>query len=380
MRYWNRSNKGQKMSKMFSCTNRNMCLLQERQKQEIVFKPPKNPTYSIIDSNSKSSFGNCFKKLDFKIENIDINTNIPKWLDVSFYNITKEKRTIILIYIKNTSQKNSNTLLYSHSHSTDIGSIIPILIDFSIQFKSDIISYDYSGYGRSNGKTKLENLIPNIDAVIDFLIHDLNVCPDKILLFGRDLGAIPSVYLGTKYQNLTGMILLSPLFGDAITEKSLKVIKIPTFIIHGRNDTSFLQKTLSELVKNIPKVAEWYPKADSPNMIIDTLRYKFYGKIKQFIVQVQNKQDKISFLLSISSMTPSDTDNKEIEIKKNGSLRLIENNYKINESEFQSLDKCSSLFVDDKSRLSNNESQYKSNSKRLQYDDDSEEEEDSDDY
>ena len=83
------------MSKMFSCTNRNMCLLQERQKQEIVFKPPKNPTYSIIDSNSKSSFGNCFKKLDFKIENIDINTNIPKWLDVSFYNITKEKRTII---------------------------------------------------------------------------------------------------------------------------------------------------------------------------------------------------------------------------------------------------------------------------------------------
>lgn len=394
-------------SKFSLCGGKNICYFSEQgnvpyfsEEQFICFKPPKKETYKI-QGKKLSNYGQCFIKVAFFIPLYN-SENFPKHIKVSCYNLYKDKKNIICLHIQNNSineNQPKKTIIYSHSNSTDIGLILPMLVDFSIQFRADIITYDYSGYGKSSGKPRLDNLTENIDVVMDFVSKDLKIDTNNIYLFGRDLGAIPSCFISLRKNiNFKGMILLSPLFGDAITHRTLKEITIPTLVIHGSKDYSFSHIKLSELCKNIRNGVEWYPKDENPDAIILNHRRKFYSKIKDFLIQTQDRKNSKTYLLSGTSnesLVTSYISDNNLEIKQNASLNIVENNYsntKTEDNNCQSLDKSSqhysqeeefqSKFLKDEIKL-NCTLNYGNKCKYLEYDDgddddDDEEEEDDD--
>jgi len=66
-------------------------------------------------------------------------------------------------------------LLYSHGNGSDIGYIHELLSKLAYSIGINIISYDYEGYGLTNGinpSSSEEGCIRTIDIVYDYLISN----------------------------------------------------------------------------------------------------------------------------------------------------------------------------------------------------------------
>ena len=121
------------------------------------------------------------------------------------------------------------------------------------------MAYDYSGYGI--GKDLNNNLITeqstyeDLERVLSFAIHSKNYSIENIFLWGFSLGTGPTVEIGSRYQNLGGVLLQSPLAsiftwldsnlgisydytnGDIFCNiGKIGHIKSNIFIIHGKED------------------------------------------------------------------------------------------------------------------------------------------------
>lgn len=64
----------------------------------------------------------------------------------------------------------------------------------------NIFSYDYSGYGVSNGKPSEKNLYADIDAAWQALRTRYGISPENIILYGQSIGTVPTVDLASRYE------------------------------------------------------------------------------------------------------------------------------------------------------------------------------------
>jgi len=119
----------------------------------------------------------------------------------------------------------------------------------------NIMAYDYSGYGKSNGTPSEKNCYTDIEAAYKYLVEERRIQPEQIVLYGRSLGSGPSCYLAAKTagenRSIAGVILQSPLLsayrvafnfrftlpGDRFPNIDYATrIKCPVFIVHGTQD------------------------------------------------------------------------------------------------------------------------------------------------
>jgi hypothetical protein len=154
----------------------------------VAFNPPTKINYIIEElkkANNKKNRGACYKEIRFihkDYENLEINY---PWIQVSSYQIQKcsTKKKIVLLHIKNTSKRdNKLTYIFSHGNACDLATIYPFLIDLSTQTKSDVISYDYSGYGRSEGSPSEKEICTDLEQVMDFVKTFLCVEMENIIM------------------------------------------------------------------------------------------------------------------------------------------------------------------------------------------------------
>ncbi|CDJ59255.1 hypothetical protein, conserved [Eimeria maxima] len=136
-------------------------------------------------------------------------------------------------------------IIFSHGNSTDIGHMCQV----------NVLAYDYSGYGWSDGKATEAALYADIRRVVAFAVNELKVPPYKIILYGHSVGSGPSCdFVSKRKQKPLGGIILhssiasglrlfinnidkAPWF-DAFqnAEKLKKVHDVPMLLIHGRLD------------------------------------------------------------------------------------------------------------------------------------------------
>ena len=143
---------------------------------------------------------------------------------------------------------NGLTILYSHGNGEDLGMIRSHLEKLS-ESGCNVISYDYPGYGLSSGDPTEDGCFESIDSVLSYMITDLGIKKDKIILWGRSLGSGPSCYLAS--QNIfAGIILESPFLSAFRTVSEIPIIpwdyfqnikfakdiNVPSLVIHGRWD------------------------------------------------------------------------------------------------------------------------------------------------
>jgi pimeloyl-ACP methyl ester carboxylesterase len=107
------------------------------------------------------------------------------------------------------------TILFSHGNAEDLGMIYDWFNDLARVLRVNIMAYDYTGYGKSNGAPCEENCYADIDAAFQYLLDVRRLQPEQIVLYGRSLGSGPSCFLAQKSakegKSVGGVILQSPL-------------------------------------------------------------------------------------------------------------------------------------------------------------------------
>ena len=147
------------------------------------------------------------------------------------------------------------TILFSHGNAEDLGMIYDWFNDLSRVLRVNIMAYDYTGYGKSQGVPNEHSCYADIEAAYRYLITVRKFQPEQIVLYGRSLGSGPSCYLAAKTaregRSVAGVILQSPLlsayrvafnfrftcFGDRFPNVDYApYIRCPVFIVHGTQD------------------------------------------------------------------------------------------------------------------------------------------------
>lgn len=153
---------------------------------------------------------------------------------------------ISALFFRNPSSK--YTILYSHGSREDLGRIKDRLKAYQEKGYS-IFAYDYPGYGTSEGKPNEENINDSIFQAYNYLTKSLKIPPQQILVYGRSLGAGPSLELASNHP--VGGVILEGAFMSAfrtpvyypimlwdIYKNHHKIgrINAPLLVIHGKSD------------------------------------------------------------------------------------------------------------------------------------------------
>jgi fermentation-respiration switch protein FrsA (DUF1100 family) len=140
------------------------------------------------------------------------------------------------------------TVLFSHGNAEDLGSVRPLLpvlrgLGFSV------LAYDYRGYGLSEGQPSERSVYADIDAAHEYLTREVRVRPERIVLYGRSLGAGAAVDLAAR-RRVGGLILESPFltafrvmtripvfpFDEFRNLDKIGRVRCPVLVMHGEAD------------------------------------------------------------------------------------------------------------------------------------------------
>ena len=297
---------------------------------KLKIKAPKS-SY-IITSDIKNS--KDILKVDIKpTKNIFFNMGLlPHWLELSFYSIPKKEgkgKRITAVHIINKCSMSPNpyiydssAIFYCHENETDLLRLVPFLIDISLQMKCDIISFDYLGFGDSNTKPKINTLLQDGEDAIKFSINILKYKIENLILFGKDIGAMPCIHLAgmNDYQNCKSLILCMPLISNNKIEiKNIRSIICKTLLIYElENKEEIEQNDMIALCREIYNEKEWFPIKKKSKEIFD----KFQG-IKKFMEESNDdvySRHRSKFITKLRDFAFTEEENAKKNIKNSGSI------------------------------------------------------------
>ncbi|XP_042903098.1 alpha/beta hydrolase domain-containing protein 17C [Parasteatoda tepidariorum] len=232
---------------------------------KLAFFPPAIKTYELIPTQTNSNRFALYLS--------------PEFCHASLYQLiqqdarfmqTSKGSIIAVVFIKCTENKNY-TILYSHNNANDIGSVFDFCIDLSLKTGCDVVTYDYSGYGRSTGKPSEKNIYADIKAAWDCILAFYEPNPQKIILFGESIGTVPTIDLASKVR-CGGVIVQSPImsalrfvcpndnncrFFDCMNSvRKVRKVTAPVLVVHGTED-DLVDFTHGETIyKNCPRAVE----------------------------------------------------------------------------------------------------------------------------
>jgi fermentation-respiration switch protein FrsA (DUF1100 family) len=145
-------------------------------------------------------------------------------------------------------------ILFCHGNAGNIShrlENVKLLLDQDLQ----VFIYDYRGYGRSKGSPSEKGIYQDGLAAYDYLVSRRKLPPDRIIPFGRSLGAAAAIEITMKREVRALIIesaftstrdmakqmflfqLVSPFLPVNYNNiEKIKTIHAPKFIIHGEKD------------------------------------------------------------------------------------------------------------------------------------------------
>lgn len=172
------------------------------------------------------------------------------------------------------------TILFSHGNAEDIFGSTPFFEELS-RSGFNVFAYDYRGYGASEGTPSENNSYQDAETAYNYLINDLKISPEKIIIHGRSLGGAVSIDLASRKTN--GGLIVESTFVSAfrvLTHYSIypfdkfrnlakiKNVGSPVLFIHGQKDELIpiwhSEKLFVEA--NQPKFSYWIDEAGHNNV------------------------------------------------------------------------------------------------------------------
>ena len=221
--------------------------------------------------------------------------------------------------------KSKYLLISFHCNGIDMFSSFDTIKKIAKKFQLNCLVPEYPGYSLYNYPKNSQKCLDNSLIIYDFVINNMkNISEKNIYVFGRSLGTGPAVYLASK-RNPSSVILLSPYttfaevarsfhendFYNELTKHLRSIdyidkIKIPLCIIHGNNDKlidcSEARKLFERCVENNKKELHLIDK-----MGHNDISY-FFGEMRDLIK---------NFIVKYCPMNEPHIDNTELELDKN---------------------------------------------------------------
>jgi len=174
---------------------------------------------------------------------------------------TKRGNKIACTYIKYTNNPDLHrkkpskfVILFSHGNAVDIGQMPPFYTALARALQTDIMSYDYSGYGESSGSPSEANIYADAKAAFNHLQDIYKFKPEQIIIYGQSIGSVATLDLAARKiaQNCPAIVLHSPLLSGIKvihpnqsrkycidpfpSYEKIKNVKPKVLVIHGTED------------------------------------------------------------------------------------------------------------------------------------------------
>lgn len=168
------------------------------------------------------------------------------------------------------------------------------------KFGFQIFTFDYSGFGYSEGKATRNSVVVDAYSAFDYTTNRNDIKQTKILLYGQSYGAHLATIVGIKEESkIEGMILEGgfsshkdeavytiPIIGNIVkqgisTKNEIKKFTKPLLIIHSKEDKKVPYYMGEKIFKNANEPKELYT-VDKPH--IEALQYyskEISSKIKK---------------------------------------------------------------------------------------------------
>lgn len=170
---------------------------------KLAFLPPE-PTYHIVSDDAGNNFSiHLTDKAEWQYTQKELD-----WIEV-MKTRTSRGNTIACCFVK-ISPSAKYTILFSHGNAVDLGQMTSFYVGLGMRLNCNIFSYDYSGYGVSNGKPSEKNTYADIEAAWQCLRNRYGVSPEHIILYGQSIGTVPTIDLASRFE-VGAVILHSPL-------------------------------------------------------------------------------------------------------------------------------------------------------------------------
>ncbi|MDE5081785.1 MAG: alpha/beta hydrolase [Trichodesmium sp. St16_bin2-tuft] len=196
------------------------------------------------------------------------------------------------------------TILYSHGNGEDLGEILPRLRDLrDIGF--NIFSYDYQGYGTSQGRPSVAGAYQDVNAAYEYLTQRLGIPANKIIVYGYSVGGGPSVDLASR-QPVAGLVIESSFttafrvvtgipvypFDKFPNIDNIKNVNCPVLVIHGNADRviPFYHGQQLFAMVDQPKLSFWVNGAGHLNLL-EVAGEEYVKVMTEFIRLVQYNQN-----------------------------------------------------------------------------------------
>jgi fermentation-respiration switch protein FrsA (DUF1100 family) len=196
----------------------------------------------------------------------------------------------------------SPVILFCHGNAGNISHRIHNIREL-LKKGFQVFIFDYRGFGKSNGRPSREGVYLDGLAAYDFLVKKRHITPDRIILFGRSLGAavateiaikrkanrliLESAFTSTKAMARTMPLfaLLSPFLPAHYNNlEKIEHITIPKLIIHGNRDEIIPFTMGEELFEAGPEPKAFYAiegAGHNDTWVIGGKEY--FETLKQFI-------------------------------------------------------------------------------------------------
>lgn len=169
---------------------------------KLAFLPPE-PTYYLEDEEDGSSSLHLTERSEWQYSLQELDG-----IEV-FRTRTRKGNSIACMYVKNTDNPKF-TVLFSHGNAVDLGQMSSFYVGLGTRIKCNVFSFDYSGYGASNGTPSEKNLYADAEAAWTALQSKYNITPDKVILYGQSIGTVACIHLAMRLE-VAGVVLHSPL-------------------------------------------------------------------------------------------------------------------------------------------------------------------------
>jgi len=149
----------------------------------------------------------------------------------------------------------AGVMLFCHGNAEDLGMSFAFVKHMRDQFKMNVLAIEYPGYGLLSHISASEAAVKEVAlTAFRFILDELKVAYEQIILFGRSIGSGPAVYIASRFP-VGGLILVAAFasirevirclvgsliamgFAERFPNLSLiGNVSCPTLFIHGEKD------------------------------------------------------------------------------------------------------------------------------------------------
>jgi pimeloyl-ACP methyl ester carboxylesterase len=249
-------------------------------------------------------------------------------------------------------------LLHCHANATDIGVMMGNYLELSRFLGVDVVGFEYTGYGDSQGALRTLNIFDDVVAAYDFVVGR-GVPPSRIVVYGQSIGSAPACYLAS-FKPVGGPVLHSPIasglqvidpkpgqccqpscflccFDVFRNDWRIGRVKCPVLIMHGERDevVPFCNATkLRDRCKKSENCRTYWNPTAGHNNFVESNRQAYFREMQSFFSSVRQRASEVGapnierpLQVSMPQLSSPLPDPSVVEMKQNQEVPTQKANY-----------------------------------------------------